>query len=58
MLVKWSTECRMVSYGSTTDHKRNWNKELYYSQVLEEVTGMPQGVMWGGQGRVQIYRER
>ena len=48
----------MVSYGSTTDHKRNWNKELYYSQVLEEVTGMPQGVTRGGQGRVQIYRER
>lgn len=48
----------MISCGSTTDHKRNWDTEVYYSQVLEEVPGMPQRVTWGGQGQVQIHTER
>ena len=35
--------CLMVSHGSTTEYKRNWNREAYYSQVLEEVHSIPQG---------------
>lgn len=30
----------MVSLDSTTDHKRNWNREVYFSQVLEELSGL------------------
>ena len=49
--AKWSTEFQMVSRGPTKDHKRNWNREVYYSQVLEEVHSTPQGVTQRGQGR-------
>lgn len=36
----------MVSPNSTKDHKGNRNREVYYSQVLEEVHGMPAGAIW------------
>lgn len=39
-VVKWSAECWIVICGSTTDHKRHWNEQVYYAQVLEEVHEM------------------
>ena len=38
----------MVSPGSTKDHKRNRNGEVYYSQVLEEAQGTPGGEVKAG----------
>ena len=32
IFVKWNTECQMVICSSTTDHKKNSNREVYYSQ--------------------------
>lgn len=34
---KWSTGCWLRSQGSIKDHNRILYRELYYSQVLEEV---------------------
>ena len=45
----------MVNYSSTRDHKRIWNREVYYPWVLEEI----QSARWatqGGQGRVPTER--
>lgn len=36
-----------MSQGPTEDHKEKWNRDVYHSQVLEEVAAQ------GGQGRVQ-----
>lgn len=46
----------MVSHGSTEDHNRN--REVYYSQVLEDVHNIPQGATLRGQSRVQAEREQ
>ena len=40
----------MVSRGSTTDHRRNWNREVYCSQGLEEANRTPPGATRGGEG--------
>lgn len=32
-------------------HKRNGNREVCYSQILEEAHNTPQEATWGGQGR-------
>lgn len=42
-MCEWSLRNLMVGRDSTTDHKRNRSRKVYYSQVLEEVHGMPQG---------------
>lgn len=36
LTFKWSKERWMVNLSSTTNRKRNWNREVYYSQALEE----------------------
>ena len=41
----------MVSPGSTKDHKRNWNREVHYSQVQEEAQGTPGGEVKAGASR-------
>ena len=56
-LLKCSTGCWMVSHGSTIDHKRNWNREMYYSQVMEEVPSMPWGATWGSQGIIETDKD-
>lgn len=45
----------MVNQVSTKDHK-GIEREVYRSQVLEGVHGMPPGARWRGQGRVQAER--
>ena len=35
--VKWSIGCQTVRHSSTINHKRNWNRDAYYSQVLDGV---------------------
>lgn len=52
-LVKWSTGYRIVSLSSPTAPKRKWNREVYFSQVLEEAPCTHWGATWGGWGRVQ-----
>lgn len=47
----------MVSPGSTKHRKRNWNREIYYSQVLEEVHSILPGTRGEGQVKVQAERE-
>lgn len=42
-----------MSCGSTTHHKKDRNREVCYSQVLEEVHDKPLGASRGDQGRVQ-----
>lgn len=34
--------------------QRNRNREVYYLQVLEEISGMPQRSTQGDQGRVPV----
>lgn len=46
----------MMSHNSETHHKRNWNREVYYSQILEEASAHPEGATRGGPGRVQAGR--
>lgn len=46
--VKWSTGFRTPN--SARDCERNGNREVHYSQVLEEIPGTPPGAAWGGQG--------
>lgn len=40
-----------------TDSKRSWNREVYYSQVLEEVHGMLGEDTGEVQGRALAVRE-
>lgn len=35
----------------------SWNREVYYSQVLEDVQRMPKEATWEGQGRVQTEED-
>ena len=42
----------MVSHSSTKDHKGKWNS-IYYSWLLEELHGTPQGALWGSKVQVQ-----
>ena len=44
----------MLSQSSATDHKRNQNREIYYSQVPEKT---PWGAAGWGQSMVQRERE-
>ena len=44
----------MLSQSSATDHKRNQNREIYYSQVPEKT---PWGATGWGQSMVQRERE-
>ena len=46
--------CWIVNTRSTTDHKRNRNKAVYYSQVLEEAPGMPPGSTQGGEVKIEF----
>lgn len=36
--------------------KRNDNRKVDYTEIVEEMYCMLQGVTWGGQGRVQKHR--
>ena len=49
--VKWNIGYWM-SCGSSAN-KRNWDREVYYSRVLNKVHGTPWGATLAGQGRVQ-----
>ena len=51
MLVKWNTECPIVSWSSTIDHKRQGNRETDSLHSLEDVPSVPWGATWGHQGR-------
>lgn len=31
----------MMNHSSVRDYKRNWDREVYHSHVLEEVNGIP-----------------
>lgn len=52
MFVQWSAGAGWWA-SSTTEHKENWNRKVYYSQVLEEVRGKPWGSTWKSEVRVQ-----
>lgn len=55
---KWNTGCRMISLlRSTNDHKRHWNREIYYSLVLQEVHSIVPGAI-KGRSRQGAGRER
>lgn len=41
-----------LNCGSTEDCGENWNREVYFSQILEEVCGIPTAATQGGQGRM------
>lgn len=41
----------MMNSSSIKDHKKNSNREVYYSYVLVEAQSMSRGVTQGGQGR-------
>lgn len=43
IFAKQSPEVSDGEPSPIKDHKRNWNKEVYYSQVLEKVHGATQG---------------
>lgn len=45
---QWSMGCQMLNRGSTKDHKINWNRDAYFSQVLVEIHSMPSGARQGG----------
>lgn len=45
-----------VSHSSISDHKTNGNREVYHSQVLVEVSSMPQRFTQRGQPEVQTER--
>jgi len=45
----------MVRRGSMTDHKRNSNRAMYYSWVLEEVHNVLRGYM--GRSKQSADRE-
>lgn len=40
-----------MNHDSIADHKKSWDRERYYLQVLEEVLSLLQGTALGGQGR-------
>ena len=40
---KWNTGHHVMSWGAIADHKRNWNRQIYPLQVLEEVHCMLRG---------------
>lgn len=44
-------------HGSTMDYKKNWNEEVYYSQVVEEVEVTHWEVTLGRQGEEQKKRK-
>lgn len=47
----------MVSCSSMKDHKRNWNREVYYLTGLEKVHDSPAGATQGDQGTLQTDRK-
>lgn len=55
--VKWSPGCQMLRHGSIKHHKRNKNREVYYSQALETHTVLSRGATRAGKARVQAGRE-
>ena len=40
-----------MNHDSAADHKKSWNRKIYYLQVLEKVLSLLQGTAQGGQGR-------
>ena len=46
----------MVNHNSTKYTKGKWNRQVFYSQVLEEVYNTPDEPTWGRQGKVWIER--
>lgn len=46
----------MVSCSSTKDHRRNLNRDVYYSHVLKELHGSPPGSTQRGQGKMWAER--
>lgn len=57
LFAKWSTECQIMSHGSTIEHKRNSNKDICphnekeITILLEKLHSMPWGTTWGSQDR-------
>lgn len=47
-----------MNHDSIADHKKSWDRELYYLQVLEEVLSLLQGTAPSGQGRRAPEKDR